>query len=315
MKSTSLDQCEGALLLDSLHEQLVHTQPAAKGPLSECTSMELHTPHSTEVSCDGKDTMFSFTDSGKLLKDVESVSDLDRTYPGPDLETASNLEANVNGDGMESRGSASPKSYTSHSSLEDKFPSNIRMAPIPECIKTTWNGESRASIASLDSHTTESDLDLVDDDSVGLVTSNLVPADQLKKKQVVFSEASLVVNGEETRNNAVSPMNVGIEDFLKEHKTLNVNMNLTEGGSAALNNKINFDSEKFARHGYMDNTRPPTTIENLNSRESNLAEKNINVKRVKSCNIEVEESQVSHNFFASFLLFLCSQNSANELYF
>jgi len=48
------------------------------------------------------------------------------------------------------------------------------MAPIPECIKTTWNGESRASIASLDSHTTESDLDIVDDDSVGLVTSNLV---------------------------------------------------------------------------------------------------------------------------------------------
>ena len=43
------------------------------------------------------------------------------------------------------RGSASPKSYTSHSSLEDKFPSNIRMAPIPECIK--WNGGSRASVA------------------------------------------------------------------------------------------------------------------------------------------------------------------------
>ena len=59
---------------------------------------------------------------------------------------------------MESRGSASPKSYTSHSSLEDKFPASIRMAPIPECIKMTaaWNEGSRASIASLDSHTTES---------------------------------------------------------------------------------------------------------------------------------------------------------------
>jgi hypothetical protein len=32
-----------------------------------------------------------------------------------------------------------------------------------------------------------SDLELVDEDSVGMVTSNLVPADQLKKKQVVFS--------------------------------------------------------------------------------------------------------------------------------
>jgi hypothetical protein len=31
------------------------------------------------------------------------------------------------------------------------------------------------------------DLELGDEDSVGMVTSNLVPADQLKKKQVVFS--------------------------------------------------------------------------------------------------------------------------------
>ena len=50
------------------------------GPMSECTSMELHTPHSTEVSCDGKENVFSFTDSGKILKDVDSVSDL--AFPG-----------------------------------------------------------------------------------------------------------------------------------------------------------------------------------------------------------------------------------------
>ena len=60
-------------------------------------------------------------------------------YSGPDLESVSNLENAMNGDGMESRGSASPKSYTSHSSLEDKFPNNIRMAPIPECIKVGTN--------------------------------------------------------------------------------------------------------------------------------------------------------------------------------
>jgi hypothetical protein len=78
--------------------------------------------------------------------------------PPPRVESVSNLEPNINGDGMESRGSASPKSYTSHSSVEDKFPVSIRMAPIPECIKMTaaWNEGSRASIASLDSHTTES---------------------------------------------------------------------------------------------------------------------------------------------------------------
>ena len=43
------------------------------------------------------------------------------------------------------------------------------------------------------------------------------------------------------RNNAVSPINVGIEDFLKEHKTLNVNMNITDSASTSMNNKINFD--------------------------------------------------------------------------
>ena len=43
------------------------------------------------------------------------------------------------------------------------------------------------------------------------------------------------------KNNAFSQMNVEIEDFYKEHKTLNVNMN---NQSQALNNKINFDSEK-----------------------------------------------------------------------
>ncbi len=54
--------------------------------MSECTSMELHTPHSTEVSCDGKDTVFSFCESGKILdKDADSVSDLDRHCPGQDL--------------------------------------------------------------------------------------------------------------------------------------------------------------------------------------------------------------------------------------
>jgi hypothetical protein len=70
------------------------------------------------------------------------------------------------------------------------------------------------------------------------------------------------------RNNAVSPPRVAIEDFLKENKTLNVNMNITETqAGCSMNNKINFDSEKFARHGYMDNTRPPATIENLNNRK------------------------------------------------
>ena len=130
--------------------------------------------------------------------------------------------------------------------------------------------------------------------------------------QVVFSESLSPGQG---RNNAVSPMNVGIEDFLKEHKTLNVNMNTESPAincvreSQEMNNKINFDSEKF-RHQQVDassastppishfhscfsyfysylqeHSRPPTTIENLNSVQNGDGEK-VHVKRTKCTNVE-----------------------------
>ena len=263
-----------AILLDSLHEQLVSIGGrAGVCPLSECTSMELHTPHSTEVSCNDPGNVFNFSITGKMLdkdeeREFESVSEVGRA----DLENVNNI------DGMESRGSASPKSYTSHSSLEDKVSASIRMAPIPECIKTDWpadQGDSRASLASLDSEQEEAS------EEDGVITSNLVPSEQLKKKTVVFSDT---VNslGLQERNNAVSPrnVNVGIEDFYKEHKTLNVNMN---NENTAMNNKLSFDSEKFRQ---TDNTRPATTIENLNTGEA--GEKVANAKRVKCTNMETE---------------------------
>jgi len=270
-----------ALLLDTLHEQLVGIGgKMVVCPRSECTSMELHTPHSTEASCTEGSTVFNFSLSGKMLdKDSESEvgrGDLDREFESVSEVGRADLENVNNIDGMESRGSASPKSYTSHSSLEDKIPSNIRMAPIPECIKTNWmeqeHADSRTSLASLDSEQEDAS-----EEGEGAITSNLVPCDQLKKKQVVFSDTVSGNFGLSERNNAVSPMNVGIEDFYKEHKTLNVNMN---NESTAMNNKINFDSEKY-RH---DNTRPPTTIENLNTSES--SEKIVNVKRLKCTNME-----------------------------
>ena len=264
-----------ALLLDSLHEQLVSVGGrAGVCPLSECTSMELHTPHSTEVSCNDTNNVFNFSITGKMLdkdeeREFESVSEVGRA----DLESVNNI------DGMESRGSASPKSYTSHSSLEEKVSASIRMAPIPESVKTDWTadqGDSRASLASLDS---EQDEGSEEGEAGGVITSNLVPSEQLKKKTVVFSDT---VNslGLQERNNAVSPMNVNVsmEDFYKEHKTLNVNMN---NENTAMNNKISFDSEKFRS---TDNTRPATTIENLNTVEG--SDKVVNVKRVKCTNME-----------------------------
>ena len=79
-------------------------------------------------------------------------------------------------------------------------------------------------------------------------------------------------------------MNVDIEDFYKEHKTLNVNMN---NESQPMNNKINFDSEKYRSP---ENTRPATTIENLNT--LNNVDKCSNSKRFKCTNMETEEAMV-----------------------
>jgi len=283
-----------AQLLDALHESSlalgVGGRPGPR-PLSECTSMELHTPHSTEASGTEMGSVFNFSGTGALLDKEGEIScrtmgeldrgnlertnmgDLEREFESVSEVCRADLESVTNLDGMESRGSASPKSYTSHSSLEDKIPSSIRMAPIPETVKASWGSRSAGSGASLDSGEEEED------------SSNLVPPDMLRKKQVVFSES---VSPGTTRNNAVSPMNVGIEDFLKEHKTSNVNMNSEtqainmDRESQEMNNKINFDSEKY-RHS--ENTRPLATIENLNtSTESQSGEKVS--KRTKCTNME-----------------------------
>ena len=102
--------------------------------------------------------------------------------------------------------------------------------------------------------------------------------------QVVFSDTVVSTSGlaaPAERNNAVSPINVGIEDFYKEHKTLNVNMN-RNSETSSMNNKINFDSEKYRQ---TELVRPASTIENLNTGEAGLAGDK-KVKRGKCNNLE-----------------------------
>ena len=154
--------------------------------------MELHTPHSTEASCNNDTAnVFSFNGmnckmfdkeserEGYLEKEFDSVSEVGRA----DLENVNNV------DGTESRGSASPKSYTSYSSVEDKVPSNIRMAPIPECIKNDWvsceQSDSRTSTGSTNS---EQETEGSEEGEASHVVSSLLSHEQLKKKTVVFSD-------------------------------------------------------------------------------------------------------------------------------
>ena len=82
-------------------------------------------------------------------------------------------------------------------------------------------------------------------------------------------------------------MNVDIEDFYKEHKTLNVNISPE---SHALNNKINFDSEKYRQ---TENTRPCATIDNLKTMTTE--DKCSNTKRFKCTNMESDLTSETEN--------------------
>ena len=184
-----------ALLLDSLHEELVAAGSLARGAaysMSECTSMELHTPHSTEASCNNDTAnVFSFNNlSGNMFdKDSEREGDLEKEFESVSEVGRADLESVLNIDGTESRGSASPKSYTSYSSVEDKVPTNIRMASIPECIKNDWvsceQSDSRTSTVSTNS---EQETEGSEEGETANIVSNLVTNEQLKKKTVVFSD-------------------------------------------------------------------------------------------------------------------------------
>ena len=160
--------------------------------MSECTSMELHTPHSTEASCnnDTANNVFSFNSDKMFDKEREAEGDLEKEFESVSEVGRADLESVNNIDGTESRGSASPKSYTSYSSVEDKVPANIRMAPIPECIKNNgWvsceQSDSRTSTVSTNS---EQETEGSEEGEAANIVSNLVTNEQLKKKTVVFSD-------------------------------------------------------------------------------------------------------------------------------
>ena len=87
---------------------------------------------------------------------------------------------------------------------------------------------------------------------------------------------AITKDGERQINNE---REVTIEDYIKDSKTLNVNV-LDEGSDQLRNNEINFDSEKFSRHH--ENARPQETIDNLNMSVAHSFDKKMNAKRFGS---------------------------------
>ena len=119
-----------ALLLDTMHEELrqikgYHGKSKSLQYESDCgTSMELHTAHSTD-----KEAVLS-------MSWMSRNSSLDND-PANNASHAKKVNQNIDllQDGNESRGSASPKSYDSRSSVEDKVATAIRQLPIPKTLR------------------------------------------------------------------------------------------------------------------------------------------------------------------------------------
>lgn len=130
-------------------------------------------------------------------------------------------------------------------------------------------------------------------------TSNLVAPDSLKKTSFPFND------GEESTSSNVFPDQnnkedtVTIDDYIKDSKTLNVNV---LEGESHMNNELNFDSEKFSKQH--ENLRPKETIDNLCSSEGDgldklLKKKGESAKRFKDTNIinggDITEAKTNGN--------------------
>jgi len=263
-----------ALLLDAMHEELKMSNKINqlnKYEISDCgTSMELHTAQSTEK------------DNAML-----SMSWLSRNSS---LDNDPNTAKRINQSEIETEGSASPKSYDSRSSVEDKVAQSIRQLPIPKTLKVPLDhrgsGSEEESMEDYDNDVNDMDEDTMDSNgsSVNHPTSNLIPTDSLKRvhsSSVTHANvnAGAVQFTKESQSQDLVINNEVNDFYVKDSKTLNVNV-LANNESEEMNNEITFDSEKYANLGKIP-IRPKNTIENNLTVENTL---NATVKNVKSHN-------------------------------
>ena len=147
----------------------------------------------------------------------------------------------------------------------------IRNQPIPPEMKTFESSSNKLSAMQEEDGDDDNTLDSSGSSSKQHPTSNLVAPDSLKRRETASSQISK--DGERQINNE---REVTIDDYMKDSKTLNVNV-LDEGSDQLRNNEINFDSEKFSRHH--ENARPQETIDNLNMSDAHSFDKKMNAKR------------------------------------
>ena len=151
----------------------------------------------------------------------------------------------------------------------------IRNQPIPPEMKT-YESTSSNKLGAMQEEDADDDntLDSSGSSSKQHPTSNLVAPDSLKRRTIDGVTTISKEGGERQINNA--EREVTIDDYMKDSKTLNVNV-LDEGSDQLRNNEINFDSEKFSKHH--ENARPQETIDNLNMSVAHSFDKKMNAKR------------------------------------
>ena len=178
-----------ALLLDSLHEELVVAGSLARGAaysMSECTSMELHTPHSTEASCNNDTAnVFSFNSDKMFDKEREAEGDLEKEFESVSEVGRADLESVNIIYGTESRGSAIPSPTQVTAPWRTRCQVTSGWLRFMNASRTTGSLVSRASTVSTKS---EQETEGSEEGEVANIISNLVTNEQLKKKTVVFSD-------------------------------------------------------------------------------------------------------------------------------
>ncbi|XP_066993985.2 uncharacterized protein [Anabrus simplex] len=251
-----------ALLLDNLHEEL--NASSCKSILSD-GSTDPATPHSTGDILDEKEM------PQKLLLDH------DLTSQTTSLDSL--------------RCSHSSSSHSSESSVESR--SVFRLKTIPEDITSFRDIPcfEKQKEKELESTTVEDsgDSHFICNQTSDSVSNNSVFPNYFKKDfQSVSTDSSMEKNIVASRLNNVTKRFCGLQDILKDAKTSNVNVLVTEPEA---NNEIRFDSDKFPKH---DNVRRRDPLENPNLTEfHNFDNKTVSVKRIKETNLHFESPETS----------------------
>ncbi len=106
---------------------------------------------------------------------------------------------------------------------DDKLALSIRHMPVPDVVKTRSGGATTDECVMDEDN--EDTMDSSASTGSGVPTSNLVPTDLLMRKHNVVRFSEAVLPSDQNNEGAIS-----IDDYIKDNKTLNVNVLADEVG-------------------------------------------------------------------------------------